>query len=157
MIHILKTYGVLVISLMVLFGSGIVIGRLTAPPRSASHDPGTTVTQSPEEWADRACRGLVRHLNLSADQEKLVRAQLGPVAAALEADRERALFQMHLRLLRLHDTLGASVTLSAHQQQLLAASRVKLLRFITQRFPESAGEHPDLTSGSATRDDTPPQ
>jgi len=132
--HAFKTYGILALSLLALFGSGIVTGRLTArrPPPPA------------ETWLDTASRGLVRELKLSADQERQVREQLLPVSAELHADQERALFQMHLRLLLFHDSLAASGTLSGEQAKRLGLSRAKLKSLIIGRFPDKVRGNPVL-------------
>ncbi|MBN8460416.1 MAG: hypothetical protein J0M04_21515 [Verrucomicrobia bacterium] len=141
--QIFKTYGILALSLVALFASGIVTGRLTAP-KSGNVPPATVDTRIPGDWLDSASRALVRELDLNADQTRQVREQLVPVSAALHEDQERAMFQMHLRLLMFHDTLGASGTLSPAQTARLAASRAKLKSLIIGRFPDMVRGNPVL-------------
>ncbi len=141
--HLFKTYGILALSLLALFGSGIVTGRLTAPRAAASAVP-TADDRTAGAWLDAASRGLVRELKLDATQERQVRDQLLPVSTALHADQERALFQMHLRLLMFHDTLAASGTLHPEQAARLAVSRAKLKSLIVGRFPDMVRGNPVL-------------
>jgi len=93
-----------------------------------------------------ASQGLVRELGLSPDQQRQVRDQLVPVSAALYADQERALFQMHLRLLLFHDSLAASGVLDPKQAKRLAASRAKLRSLIVGRFPDMVRGDPVLAA-----------
>jgi hypothetical protein len=141
--QIIKTYGILALSLLALFGSGIVTGRLTASREQPVAAPNAEARTS-GAWLDTATRGLVRELKLDAPQEQQVRDQLLPVSTALHADQERALFQMHLRLLLFHDSLAASGTLSPAQTARLATSRAKLKSLIVGRFPEMVRSNPVL-------------
>ena len=142
--HAFKTYGILALSLLALFGSGIVTGRLTARRSQPPAETATSDPKTPGVWLDTASRGLVRELKLSADQERQVREQLLPVSAELHADQERALFQMHLRLLLFHDSLAASGTLSEEQAKRLGLSRAKLKSLIIGRFPDKVRSNPVL-------------
>lgn len=142
--HAIKTYGILALSLLVLFGSGIVTGRLTAPRSLPPVATATAATKTPEGWLDAAAQGLVRELRLNPEQEQQVREQLLPVSTALHADQERALFQMHLRLLLFHDSLAASGTLNGGQTKRLGQSRAKLKSLIIGRFPDRVRNNPVL-------------
>lgn len=141
--QIFKTYGILALSLGALFASGIVTGRLTAP-KTGKIAPAASEMRTPGDWLDTASRGLVRELGLNDQQARQVREQLVPVSAALHDDQERAMFQMHLRLLMFHDTLSASGTLSPAQTARLAASRAKLKSLIIGRFPDMVRGNPVL-------------
>ena len=144
--HAFKTYGILALSLLVLFVSGIVTGRLTAPRSQPPVGTAAAAAKTPEGWLDAATQGLVRELRLNPDQERQVREQLLPVSAALHADQERALFQMHLRLLLFHDSLAASGTLNGEQKNRLGQSRTKLKNLIIGRFPDKIRGNPVLAS-----------
>jgi hypothetical protein len=152
--HLFKTYGIIAISLLALFGSGVIVGRLTAPgtPLAAN---GQETPRDAADWAEKACQALVRQLDLTPDQESKVRAELAPVGEALHADQERALLQMHLRLLRLHDTLAANGALNPKQAQLLARSRVQLLSLIRERFSSIIGPETDQPDSSPQPEDPP--
>ena len=132
---IFKTYGILVLSLVALFASGVTIGRLTAPVVKNPVRPAAATPADAEAWMATASRGLVKNLQLDEAQQKIVRAELEPVATTLFSDQERALFQMHLRLLEFHDTLAGIGTLNESQRMRLAVSRAKLknLRKIYQK------------------------
>jgi hypothetical protein len=144
--HILKTYGILALSLLALFGSGMVTGRLTAQRQRPPGDPAAAGAKTPEAWVAAASQGLVRELDLSADQERQVRDRLVPVSTALHADQQRALFQMHLRLLLFHDSLATSGLLEQDQAHRLAASRAKLRDLIIARFPDMVRGNPVLAA-----------
>jgi hypothetical protein len=141
---ILRNYGVLAISLIALFASGVSIGRLSLSRVPAAVAPTSDIGMDPESWVATASRGLVRDLELDNGQERKVREQLEPVAAALFSDQERTLFQMHLRLLMLHDTLAKEGSLDQAQLGRLAISRSKLKSLIVQKFPRMVRANPTL-------------
>lgn len=146
--RILKSYGILIMSLCALFASGLAIGRLTAPSSRHQTAPKIENPANSEAWLETASRGLVRDLELDEAQQKQVRQLLEPVAASIFTDQERALFQMHLRLLELHDTLAAKTTLNKTQTRRLAVSRAKLRELIIQKFPGLVRGNPSLAIGS---------
>lgn len=140
----LRNYGMLGLSLLALFASGLFIGRLTSPRMPVSAAPVTDAAGGPEAWVAVASRGLVRDLKLDPTQEQQMRQRLEPVAAALYGDQERTLFQMHLRLLMLHDTLAKDGGLDDAQLGRLAVSRAKLKGLIIQKFPRMVRTNPSL-------------
>lgn len=144
----LQHYGVLGLSLLALFASGVGIGRYAVPKPQPVTPPVVETSASSEAWVAAASRGLVRDLQLDASQELKVRQHLEPVAVAIYTDQERALFQMHLRLLELHDTLAKQVSLDARQLGHLAASRAKLKDLIIRKFPSSVRANPSLAIGN---------
>lgn len=145
--RILQSYGMLVLSLLTLFASGVFVGRMTAPVPVRASAPAATVPADAAAWVTAASRGLAEELKLDEAQLQLVRTQLDPVAASIFSDRERALFQMHLRLLELHDTLARQGSLSDSQLKRLAASRTKLRELIIRTFPRQVRENPVLAIG----------
>jgi len=144
----IQHYGLLGLSLAALFASGVGIGRYAAPRPQPAPPPAVETSGSSEAWGTAASRGLVQDLQLDASQELKVRQQLEPVAVAIYADQERALFQMHLRLLELHDTLAKQGTLDARQLGRLAASRAQLKDLIIRKFPRSVRANPSLAIGN---------
>jgi hypothetical protein len=144
----LKSHAVLAASLAVLFASGIVIGRLTAPsPPVTAAPPAKTAL-----WAEAASRTLSADLQLDAAQQQQIDAILAPVGTAIHEDQESALFTMYLRMLRVHDTISAEIPLSAAQSARLAASRAKLKGLIIDRFPQRVSENPKLALDPASID-----
>jgi hypothetical protein len=140
----LQSYGILVLSLLALFASGIFIGRMTAPVSRQIAAPANAVPSDADAWVAAASGKLANDLNLDDAQRLMVRQQLDPVAQSIFADRERALFQIHLRLLELHDTLAKQGSLSDPQLKRLAASRTKLRELIIRTFPRQVRENPSL-------------
>ena len=143
----LQSYGILVLSLIALFASGVFIGRMTAPLSHQTAAPTTTAPSDADEWVTAASSSLASDLKLDEAQRRIVRQQLDPVAQSIFADRERALFQMHLRLLELHDTLARQGSLDDPQLTRLAASRTKLRELIIRTFPRQVRENPGLAIG----------
>jgi hypothetical protein len=137
-------YGVLGFSLVALFASGVSIGRFASPRATNPASPVADPPGGPESWVTVASQGLVRDLKLDGTQERQIRQQLEPVAAALYADQERALFQMHLRLLLFHDTLAKKGGLDDTQLTRLAVSRAKLKGLIIRKFPTMVRRNPSL-------------
>lgn len=140
----LHNYGVLGLSLITLFASGISIGRFSARQLPSPVAPALDVAGGPASWVTLASRGLVRDLELDEAQLRQVRQRLEPVAQALYSDQERTLFQMHLRLLMLHDTLAKEGGLTEPQQVRLAHSRAKLKDLIIRKFPSMVRSNPSL-------------
>lgn len=148
---LITSRAVLGLSLVALFASGIGIGRMTAPGSRQAARPAMRFPANPETWVDAASRALVKDLKLDPAQQQKVQQQLDPVATAIFSDQERALFQMHLRLLELHDTLAATGNLNPVQGTRLAASRAQLRELIIRKFPRLVRGNPSL----AIRNDSP--
>jgi hypothetical protein len=144
----LKSYGILVLSLLALFASGVFIGRMTSPRTKQAASPAISVPTNTDAWVEAASSGLVKNLQLDEAQQRKVQQHLEPVAFAIFADQERALFQMHLRLLELHDTLSSSGNLNEIQTTRLAVSRAKLKALIIDKFPNLVRGNPSLEIGN---------
>lgn len=145
---LLQSYGILFLSLIALFASGVFVGRLTSPTYRLATQPTVNVPPDAGEWVLTASRGLGKDLKLDENQLQAVRKQLEPVATMIFADQERGLFQMHLRLLELHDTLGRDGALNERQLKRLGASRAKLKNLIIQKFPNRVRENPTFAIGN---------
>lgn len=148
----LQSYGILLLSLATLFASGVVIGRATAP--AASHPQPATATPlspptSPESWAISATNRLAADLLLDASSRQAVQNHLTPVATEIFSDQQRALFQMHLRLLAIHDSLAVEIPLDDRQLKRLATSRSQLKSLIIRKFPLMVRENPALAVGES--------
>lgn len=142
--RLLQSYGILVLSLLALFASGVFVGRMTSPaPRQAAR-PNVEVPADADAWITAASRGLVKDLKLDEAQQLMVRQQLDPVAEAIFSDQERALFQMHLRLLEFHDSLAKQGSLNDSQLKRLGVSRAKLKELIIRKFPRMVRANPTL-------------
>lgn len=135
-----KSHAVMVASLAALFASGVVIGRFTAPAEPIA----ISSLSKPEPWADAAARSLTADLQLDANQQQQITVILESVGNDLGEDQERALFTMHLRMLRLHDTIAAELPLSGVQSARLETSRAKLKDLIIGRFPQNVSGDPRL-------------
>ncbi|MCX6874134.1 MAG: hypothetical protein NTW21_10050 [Verrucomicrobia bacterium] len=151
MTRFIQHYGILVLSLLTLFASGLCIGRLTARRPQPAMLPALDTPAGPESWVAAASRGLVRDLHLDEAQELQVRQQLEPVALAIFTDQERVLFQMHLRLLELHDTLAKADSLDQDQLERLVVSRAKLRELIIRKFPLRVRDNPALAIGNESK------
>lgn len=131
MMHVLAKYGRLALALAAIFLSGQAIGWLLAVRSSEAHQE---VPSDPERWQEYMLARLREELKLTPEQEEPVRQRLAETAQRMQRDRDRALFQIHLQLLKLHDELGP--TLTPDQQKTLAESRRKLTQSIRQKFPK---------------------
>jgi hypothetical protein len=91
---------------------------------------------------------LVADLELTPEQQGRVKPFLNTAADRVFMERDRALLQMHLRLLEVHKTLAKDAALREPQKKRLAASRAKLKDSILSRFGSllktESGSLPDL-------------
>ena len=103
---------------------------------------------SAAEWADAACGRLAGDLGLSPDQTGKIRPLLAHTSELVFLEHDRALLQMHLRILEAHDALAKDASLTAPQKKRLAQSRAKLKDSILSRFAailrSDTGALPDL-------------
>lgn len=148
MTRFLRRYGILLLSLAALFCSGLLIGRITAPAATERTAAAAPTAHATESWLESAGRSLKRDLQLSPAQETALQGELEVTSVALRDDQERALFQMHLRLLVLHDSMARSGALNPDQTRKLADSRSKLKRLIIAKFPDMVRSNPKFAEGS---------
>jgi hypothetical protein len=136
----------LVLSLGTLFAAGLALGYRLGSSRQPA--PATTrqeSSHSADEWASHASLALERDLSLSPPQSSLVRSHLATVSRGIFLERDRALFQIHLRLLEAHDILSKDLTLADSQRIRLKASREKLRALITEKFAPILKDLPDAS------------
>ncbi|MFZ9936705.1 MAG: hypothetical protein ACO3JG_06555 [Luteolibacter sp.] len=141
----IKTHALLAASLAALFISGMTIGRLTAPGAPVAATPAET-----RSWAQAASGRLAADLELDTVQQQQADKILATVSRAIDEDKEKALFTMYLRMLRVHDAIDAGVTLSAAQSARLSASRARLKSLILERFPQRVSQDPLLALDPST-------
>ena len=151
-LHTVQRYAVMFLSLGTLFATGLAIGYRIGQESASGIAVGTVkpapgnATPTAEEWAGQACEALRRELSLTPPQADLVRQHLVSASRGIFLDRDRALFQIHLRLLEVHDMLSRDLTLDEPQRHRLKSSREKLRALITERFAEILKDNPDATS-----------
>jgi len=143
----LPSYTLLALSLGGIFAAGGTVGYLAGKRPGPAQDPAistisTTNSTSPEQWADQAFENLAGDLKLTAPQRLKMRPFLLEAAGKVFMERDRALFQMHLRLLEAHDTLASESNLDPSQQKRLKQSRDKLKASISARFADILRDNP---------------
>lgn len=151
--NLLPTYGLLALSLGGIFAAGGAVGYYFGkgapqPTPALVATNGNSPGASPEQWAGLAFDRLAAELKLSDSQRLKVRPYLASTAERVFHERDRALLQMHLRLLEVHDLILQEVLLDDVQKQRLSVSRAKLKAFILSGFAailrSDEGSMPDL-------------
>ncbi len=149
----LPSYTLLAMSLGGIFVAGGAVGYfvgkgITPPAPALEQVIGTAPGTSPEQWAGQAFDSLAGDLKLTEAQRGEVRPYLDATAERVFVERDRALLQMHLRLLEVHDALTREAMLNDAQKKRLAQSRAKLKASILGRFAgilkTESGLLPDL-------------
>ena len=135
----LPSYTLLVVSLSGIFAAGGAVGYFvgkgsTTTTQALEQVIGTAPGASPKQWAGQAFDSLAGDLNLTEIQRGKVRPYLEATAERVFMERDRALLQMHLRLLEVHDILTRETMLDDAQKKRLAQSRAKLKASILGRF-----------------------
>ena len=127
-----------------LFASGLAIGYRLGEQRAATASVSAAdTTVSPDDWTTRACDALQHDLALSPEQSDRVRSHLTEASQGIFLDRERALLQIHLRILEVHDVLARDPSLNDQQKLRLKTSRAKLRSLITSKFADLLRDSPD--------------
>lgn len=148
------SYALLAVSLGGIFAAGGAVGyyagKSSAVPVSGLQTVIGTAggSASPEQWAGQAFDSLAGELKLTDVQRGRIKPYLAATADRVFFERDRALLQMHLRLLEVHDALAKEHALTEAQQKRLAQSRAKLKTSILGRFSgilrTETGALPDL-------------
>ena len=131
MTSLLQKYGKIALALVAIFASGQVIGWMLALNSCEAHHGAPA--EAPK-WSAEMLSRLDGDLELRPDQIDPVRQQLDSAASRMQRQRDLALFQIHLELLKLHDDMAPNLT--PDQQKKLAKSRVKLRESIQAKFPQ---------------------
>ncbi len=129
----------LALSLGGIFAAGGAVGYWVgrgeiAAPIGLEDAIGSAPGASPQRWAEQALERLAGDLQLTGEQRLAVQPHLEVAADRIFRERDRALLQMHLRLLEVHDTLARELGLEPGQAKRLAQSRAKLKASILARF-----------------------
>ena len=131
MTSLLQKYGKIALALFAIFASGQVIGWMLALNSCEAHHD---VPADAPKWSAEMLSRLEEDLDLEPGQIDAIRQQLDSVATRMQGQRDLALFQIHLELLKLHDDLAPNLTVD--QQKKLAKSREKLRQSIQAKFPQ---------------------
>jgi len=140
--------GKVALALLVIFASGIGLGWFGREVRKPPVEPSVpaNTADAATHWTDRAMKTLSQELNLTAEQERNIRPLLQEASRKMDIDRERALFQLHMQVLRVHDDLRAQ--LRPDQVPALERMRLRLQDDIKRRFApllkDPAQPAPDL-------------
>jgi hypothetical protein len=144
----LQRYGLLTVSLGLLFASGLYTGfqwgRHSAPETVAGLSPGSESTPlTAAQWGENAASALQRDLGLTPAQTESVRRTLAGPSKEIFEEKHQGNFKIHLRLLEAHDTLAANADLTDKQKAILKTRREQLRQHILQKFRDIIGEKPD--------------
>jgi len=127
--------GKVALALLVILSSGIALGwyghDVHRSPAEASPIANNT-TDAATHWTDRAMVTLGHELELTAEQQQKIRPVLQEASRKMDLDRERALFQLHLQVLRVHDELRPH--LRPDQVSALERMSLRLRQDIKLRF-----------------------
>lgn len=127
--------GKVALALLVIFASGIGLGwsgREIRKPQPGPPPPAGNTPVAAGQWTDRAMTTLSQELHLTAAQELEIRPLLQEAAVKMDIDRERALLQLHLQVLKVHDKMRPH--LQPDQEPALERMRLRLQQDITRRF-----------------------
>ena len=141
--------GKVALALLVILASGIALGWYGHDARKSpdgSVPPSNNTAEAARHWTDRAMITLSQELQLTAEQEREIRPLLQEASRKMDLDRERALFQLHLQVLRVHDELRPH--LQPEQVPALERMSLRLRQDIKRRFApllkDPAQPTPDL-------------
>lgn len=143
-------YGILLLSLTVLFASGIAAGyrwgAVSGPAGPAGMPQAVAAVEpTPEQWSENAAAALQKDLGLSEAQTDLVRQVMAGPGREIFEEKHRASLKIHLRLLEVHDTLASSVELTPGQKATLQRRREQLRKLIMEKFRDLLGGQSGVT------------
>ena len=141
--------GKVALALLVILASGIGLGWFAHAARKLPPEttpPTGNPTETASHWTDRAMTTLTRELHLTAEQQRQIHPLLQEASGKLDLDRERALFQLHMQVLKVHDEMRPH--LQPDQVPALERMRLRLQDDIKRRFApllkDPAQPAPDL-------------
>lgn len=126
---------VLTASLLAIFAAGTVtgwFGHRRAGQALAPAAPARPAPPQGEAWTERALVTLTKELDLSPEQVAAIRPVLSEAAGRMDLDTERALFQIHMQVLKVHDEMRPH--LRPEQIPALERMRGRLKQDIKRRF-----------------------
>lgn len=129
-----KSYWIVAGALLLIFCAGQGIGFLWAArlaDRDAQTDPATAWS---ERWAEQTLGTLRNDLNLTESQTAAIEPLLQSTGNRIWKERRRALFQIHLNILEVHDEIEKH--LADNQINGIIRSREMLQTRIQREFPE---------------------
>lgn len=132
-----RRYGQIAAALAVLFLGGAGVGWFAG--NAACHGAASPPAEK-SQWSQEMLGKLRRDLALTDAQTAAVAPELDRAAEKIEKERDRALFLMHMELLRLHDDLSTKVDDS--QKKKLAESGRRLRESLKRQFPQYFREPP---------------
>ena len=127
--------GKVALALLVILASGIAVGWYGHEIRKTSVEEPPRMNNTADaatHWTDRAMVTLSHELQLTPEQQQKVRPVLQEASRKMDLDRERALFQLHLQVLRVHDELRPH--LRPDQVSALERMSLRLRQDIKLRF-----------------------
>ncbi len=130
-----QKYGRIALALLLIFASGQVVGWVLALRSCQASTPAQTDT---DVWAQDMLARLRTELDLQPDQLQRAETALVGRTKKIERERDRAMLQIHLELLKLHDDLEPGLT--PPQKIKLADSRKKLRESINRKFASLLSE-----------------
>jgi hypothetical protein len=129
--EIIHKYGKIALALVAIFLSGQAIGWMLATHRSEGRS--TPPSADSDQWTREMLARLRSDLELTDAQVKAIEPRLRETSQQIQQERDRAMFQIHLHLVKLHDDLAPSVT--PEQKIKLDRSRQNLIELMKRKFP----------------------
>ncbi len=131
----LPTYWKIYGALLAIFVSGSTLGYVTGHrmvPQGLPLAPPLVEDDATAEWAEKALNGLEGTLGLTEEQVTTLRPVLERTGKNVFRQRDRALFQISLEVLAVHDELLPY--LDPEQQKKLVKSKENMHLTIESRF-----------------------
>ena len=120
-------------ALLVIFGAGQGFGFMLASRIAPNPTPAPQKTWT-DNWVEETIAQLQTELNLSDPQVAAIEPSLRETGNSIRAERQRALFQIHLNILEVHAQIDGHLTEA--QKVKLQKSHDQLKRRIQRQFPE---------------------
>ncbi len=127
-----EKYGRVLVPLVMIFLCGQALGW--ALGRRIAETAAKPVIAKPQEWAGQGMERLSADLGLTDAQVREIAPIMQDTADRIYKERRRALFQIHLQTVDVHDRIAQH--LSPEQKVKLARSREKLLNYTEAEFSD---------------------
>jgi hypothetical protein len=129
---LVQKYGKIALALLAIFASGQAIGWMLAT--HPCQGGGTPAASASEQWTQEMLARLKSDLDLTDAQVQPIEARLRETAQQIQHERDRAMLQIDLELVKLHDDLSSAVT--PEQKIRLDQSRKNLVELIRRKYPQ---------------------